>query len=166
MPFTATCPHCDATFTAPDAYAGKKGKCNKCGEKFVIERPASLTAVAAAEEEAEDSWIDNIADEPPALANPVRSPASLFREVTPLKRNFGTLKLFAIAYGLLGVLILCIAVFAGVMALVDGRAEGLLIIGSGVLLCLPMLVVREIITLALAVEENTRITAEVLQSGR
>lgn len=42
MPFEATCPHCAKTFTAPDHYEGKKGKCSGCGKAFQVLRPGGL----------------------------------------------------------------------------------------------------------------------------
>lgn len=40
MPITFNCPKCNAAVSAPDAYAGKRGKCNKCGQLNRIPSPA------------------------------------------------------------------------------------------------------------------------------
>lgn len=34
------CPACGTQFTFPASYAGRKGRCTKCGEKFVVPSPA------------------------------------------------------------------------------------------------------------------------------
>lgn len=38
MPFGILCQHCDAEFTMPDSAEGKKSKCTKCGERFIVAR--------------------------------------------------------------------------------------------------------------------------------
>ncbi|MEA2734391.1 MAG: hypothetical protein QOE14_842 [Humisphaera sp.] len=63
MPIQVTCDGCGARFKAPDAAAGKKGKCKKCGATILV--PA-LAAV-----EAEDDLYDVAADAAPPL--PTRS---------------------------------------------------------------------------------------------
>ena len=47
MPISVTCDQCGARFKAPDAAAGKKGKCSKCGASLVVPAPAPAAAVAA-----------------------------------------------------------------------------------------------------------------------
>jgi hypothetical protein len=57
MPFAIVCPSCDARLQAPDELAGKRVKCKKCGESFVVRRaededhrparPAKAPGVAA-----------------------------------------------------------------------------------------------------------------------
>lgn len=36
------CPHCKAVFKAPDEYKGKKSKCPKCKQQFIIGEPLSV----------------------------------------------------------------------------------------------------------------------------
>src|SRR5262245_30573282 len=40
MPFSIVCPECDARLQVPDALAGKRIKCKKCGGSFVVRRGA------------------------------------------------------------------------------------------------------------------------------
>ena len=51
MPIDVTCDACGARFKAPDAAAGKKGKCKKCGAVIAVPVPA---AVGAADEDTYD----------------------------------------------------------------------------------------------------------------
>jgi hypothetical protein len=69
MAIPVTCDSCGARFKAPDAAAGKKGKCSKCGAKIVVPAPAP----AAADE---DDMYDLAAAAPPPLpAAPPPAPA-------------------------------------------------------------------------------------------
>jgi hypothetical protein len=68
MPIDVTCDACGARFTAPDAAAGKKGKCKKCGVTITV--PA-LQPTAA---DADDMY--DIAESDVAPAKPYRPAAS------------------------------------------------------------------------------------------
>jgi hypothetical protein len=46
MPINVTCPKCGNTSTAPDQFAGKRGKCKRCGAVTEIPMPAAAQAVA------------------------------------------------------------------------------------------------------------------------
>jgi hypothetical protein len=79
MPIPVKCDGCGARFKAPDAAAGKKGKCKKCGAAIVVPAPA------AAESAFEDDMYDLAAGPPPPLPkqpppapayNPSPSPVS------------------------------------------------------------------------------------------
>src|SRR5687768_8001911 len=76
MPIPVTCDGCGARFKAPDAAAGKKGKCKKCGATIVVPAPAAVGA------EAEDEMYDLAGATPPPMPppappyNPTRPPAS------------------------------------------------------------------------------------------
>lgn len=183
MPFEATCPHCAKTFTAPDHYEGKKGKCSACGQKFLVARAAMAVAPGAeqaADEEAEfydvtkpagvpdydleESWEEDQSLESPA---PVQRPSFERGEtpVKPLKRSFATMKAFALIYGVVAVLVVAGTCLAGTLAIANGGTEvGLGLIAGGILTALPMLLIRELIAVVLAIEENTRITAEITRA--
>jgi DNA-directed RNA polymerase subunit RPC12/RpoP len=47
MPIPVTCDGCGARFKAPDAAAGKKGKCPKCGGRIIVPAPAPAAVEAA-----------------------------------------------------------------------------------------------------------------------
>jgi predicted Zn finger-like uncharacterized protein len=40
MPFTTACPNCSARLQVPDNLAGKRVRCKKCSEPFLVEAPA------------------------------------------------------------------------------------------------------------------------------
>ena len=40
MPFTTACPNCSARLQVPDNLAGKRVRCKKCSEPFLVERPS------------------------------------------------------------------------------------------------------------------------------
>ncbi len=40
MPFTTACPNCSARLQVPDTLAGKRVRCKKCSEPFLVEGPA------------------------------------------------------------------------------------------------------------------------------
>ncbi len=44
MPIATACPHCKARYRVPDAAAGKRTKCKKCGDAFRIPQRASAAA--------------------------------------------------------------------------------------------------------------------------
>lgn len=86
MAIQVRCDDCGARFKAPDAAAGKKGKCTKCGSAIVVPAPPAVEAAA------EDDLYD-IADAAPTTTtatasapapqvapaapyNPPRSPAA------------------------------------------------------------------------------------------
>ena len=102
MPIPVTCDGCGARFKAPDAAAGKKGKCKKCGAAIVVPVPA-----AAAESALEDDMYDLAAGPPPPLPkqpppapayNPSPSPAlstsaaMMSRGVVPKSATAGSWK--------------------------------------------------------------------------
>jgi len=76
MPIEVTCDGCGARFKAPDAAAGKKGKCKKCGAVITIPVPEPVGAPAE-----EDDMYD-IAEPAPAPAKPYK-PAGTSDAVAP-----------------------------------------------------------------------------------
>jgi hypothetical protein len=70
MPIDVTCDACGARFKAPDAAAGKRGKCKKCGAVITVPVPEPIGAPAA-----EDDMYD-IAEPAPAPAKPYKPAAS------------------------------------------------------------------------------------------
>lgn len=42
MPISLTCAGCSAVIMAPDQYAGQRGKCQKCGNVFLVPFPAAI----------------------------------------------------------------------------------------------------------------------------
>lgn len=60
MPISVSCPKCSARFNAPDSALGKKAKCGKCGEPFVVAELLPAAKPAA---------------KPPTVAVAVRTPA-------------------------------------------------------------------------------------------
>jgi hypothetical protein len=72
MPISVTCDGCGARFKAPDAAAGKKGKCKKCGAAILVPVPAAVGA------EGEDDLYDLAGAVPPPVpqaAPPPPAPA-------------------------------------------------------------------------------------------
>ena len=68
MPIDLTCDTCGARFKAPDAAAGKKGKCKKCGATIAVPVPEPVPAAAA------DGDMYDLAEPPPLPASAVRPP--------------------------------------------------------------------------------------------
>ena len=67
MPIPVTCDGCGARFKAPDAAAGKKGKCPKCGARIVVPAPAAPAAVGIAMEQ---DMYDLAGGDPPPMPAP------------------------------------------------------------------------------------------------
>jgi hypothetical protein len=65
MPIPVTCDGCGARFKAPDAAAGKKGKCPKCGQRIVVPAPAAPAAAAM-----EDDMYDLASGDPAPMPAP------------------------------------------------------------------------------------------------
>jgi hypothetical protein len=76
MPIDVSCDACGARFKAPDAAAGKRGKCKKCGAAITVPVPEPVPAAAA-----EDDMYD-IAEPDAAPAKPYR-PATAAPAVAP-----------------------------------------------------------------------------------
>jgi hypothetical protein len=74
MPIDVTCDACGARFKAPDAAAGKRGKCKKCGAVIAVPEPVPAAA-------SDDDMYD-IAEPPPLPASAVRPP-SLATTIAP-----------------------------------------------------------------------------------
>jgi hypothetical protein len=104
MSIPVTCDACGARFKAPDAAAGKKGKCSKCGARVVVPAPA---AAPAPEQAMDDDLYDVAGTPPPALPsrpppapayNPSHAPASpvataaVARGVVPKSADAGAWK--------------------------------------------------------------------------
>ncbi len=67
MPIQVTCPSCSSRFNAPDAAAGKRTKCPKCGGVIEIPAPAVEEEVYEAEEAFQSPFSDEDFEvEPPA----------------------------------------------------------------------------------------------------
>jgi DNA-directed RNA polymerase subunit M/transcription elongation factor TFIIS len=58
VPIQVTCPSCKAMFNAPDAAAGKKAKCPKCGGVIQIPMPKVEEEIVDAEEEPRSPFTD------------------------------------------------------------------------------------------------------------
>ncbi len=69
MPIDVTCDGCGARFKAPDAAAGKKGKCKKCGAVIAVPVPEPVPAAAS------DDDMYDIAEPPPLP--PAKAPPPL-----------------------------------------------------------------------------------------
>jgi hypothetical protein len=106
MSIQVTCDKCCARFKAPDAAAGKKGKCSKCGATLVVPALAAPAPVPAAEP---DDMYDIASEPPPPLptsrpppAPPYNAPpqsqaapmssAAMSRGVVPKSPNAGAWK--------------------------------------------------------------------------
>jgi len=174
--FAAECPYCGCTFQAQESYLGKKGRCSKCGESFVVHRPASKPA-------ANEDLKLSLPEQPPVPIKPPEEISYAGQEQSPIvetqnkqtfsiSHNFSTLKILSMIYGVMGALVLVLGVciglylFATSIAVEDPSPTGLMMIPPSVLLGTTLLVTRELINVALAVEENTRITAETVNELR
>src|SRR5687768_15536804 len=102
MPIPVTCDACGARFKAPDAAAGKKGKCSKCGAGIVVPVPAAIAAPGT-----DDDLYDVAGTPPPPLParpapaptyNPAHAPtspgsaAAMSRGVVPKSATAGAWK--------------------------------------------------------------------------
>ena len=65
MPIDVACEACGARFKAPDAAAGKKGKCKKCGAVIAVPVPEPVPAAVS------DDDMYDIAEPPPLPAQSV-----------------------------------------------------------------------------------------------
>jgi hypothetical protein len=83
MAIDVTCGGCGARFKAPEAYAGKKGKCKKCGAVVRIPEPAAVGAGAAPPPVSVEQDLYDVADTP-APARPARPAAAVPPPPPPL----------------------------------------------------------------------------------
>ena len=65
MPIDITCDGCGARFKAPEAAAGKKGKCKKCGATIAVPKPGPVEVAGPPEDDMYD-----VVEPAPALAKP------------------------------------------------------------------------------------------------
>jgi DNA-directed RNA polymerase subunit RPC12/RpoP len=72
MAISVTCDACGARFKAPDAAAGKKGKCSKCGAKILVPELAPVASAPAMD----DDLYDVAGTPPPPMpSRPAPAPA-------------------------------------------------------------------------------------------
>ncbi len=174
--FAAECPHCGCTFQAQESYLGKKGRCSKCGESFVVQRPVTKPEIN-----------ENSSFSPPEQTPVSTTPPEEVKYIDheqpsniegrkklnfSISRNFSTLNILSLVYGVMGALVLilgvCIGLYLFAMSLATEAPSpaGLMMIPLSVLIGTTLLVTRELINVVLAVEENTRITAEAVNELR
>jgi len=174
MPITAECPHCRARFSAEAHHVGRKGRCPKCKNAFEVQ-PVEREKVAAVDQptpppathQTESDWKFEVVNDPPPIRETIQEPATTqyvnqtpppsFRQLkgpsTVAMRflSFVFVVLFALSFigGLLGI-IGCLALESAAMLLPSIA----LMAGS-----FSWLLIRELITFILAIERNTRETA-------
>ncbi len=170
--FNAECPHCGSVFQAQEEHIGKRGKCPQCGETFTVEFPADN------EDDSDESNLENMLS---SFQDPVLERKKGFKASKPkpvreekkeatfsVNRNFSLVKFVALAYAILGGLMISSGAILFVLSLFDaipflrypGAPEGMvLLVFSG----FGMVFAREMILLQLAIEENTHITAIAIQ---
>ncbi|TWT63157.1 MJ0042-type zinc finger domain-containing protein [Rubinisphaera italica] len=168
MPIKAECPNCKARFSAESHYVGKRGKCPKCEQSFIVEsikedfppEPAITRESPAVDSE---KWARNFQDDqkfiPPI---PVESPKTMALSSYPTP-SFSGLKF--LCWGL--ITMFSLGFFAGVLLLAMGfiNAEPEVAVAGATILygSLPFLLVKEVITLLLHLERNTRRAAEGIE---
>jgi len=158
--FAAECPHCGCTFQAQESYLGKKGRCSKCGESFVVQRTAMPDISNANIPKSDEVDIPDLPDFNP---DSVTFPSKTEKEKTVVSRKFYTLNFIASLYFFIGAVILFGGITISLAQLFIGSAELFLpIFTASTSAGLTMLLFREIIVVILAIEENTRITAEAI----
>ncbi len=159
--FAAECPHCSCTFQAQESYLGRKGCCSKCGESFVVQRPAMPNISNTNIPKPDESDIPNLPDFNPEYATQSEvqeeKKASLFSS----NRKFYSLKFLSSIYLFVGAIILFGGIAASIAIFFTGSGQLFFpVFFTSVCTGMTMLLIGEIIDVVLAIEENTRITAE------
>src|SRR5690349_20470479 len=107
-----TCPKCGKAYRLQDQLAGKRVRCRDCGETLDVPEPVLANASApSAEAEGDDDDIPLQAMTPPAVSQ-VRAPTTIASApsaastpVAPKKRFGFRINRFAIALGVIGVVL-------------------------------------------------------------
>lgn len=169
MLFTATCPHCSAKFKASDEYVGKKGKCQKCGETFIIEEPVVVSRRKVDLDDDPEPKTGELEDDLGSLADAISSSPGMTSSVKPLvSPSFGVLRMLISLY----VVLAAISILAGVVVAMylwirkDDFPSAALMFAAGVFTALPLLLVSELIQLALQIDKNTNFAANKLEEIR
>jgi hypothetical protein len=92
MPIQVICPGCQARYTVPDKFRGKKARCKKCGHGIVVGGPAPAAEVPIEVEPglAVEPPPSDVLDALPASPPPTKAPFEFGQGVAPTREQSST----------------------------------------------------------------------------